>query len=98
MLQVVVQVRRAIREWIKGNGVRPVVIEMEAGARRPVGRRAPSLMALVFVRAVSLHLLQELAKERVVELVSPSSSADQQALPNEPCEVFPLEFAAEAVG
>jgi len=26
-----------------------VVIEMEAGARRPVGRRAPSLMALVFV-------------------------------------------------
>jgi hypothetical protein len=38
-------------EWIKGNGVRPVVVAMEAGTRRPAGRRVPALMALVFAVA-----------------------------------------------
>jgi hypothetical protein len=51
-------------------------LQWRLGRVGQTGRRVPEPMALVFAGAVSLGFLYELAKERVVELVSPASGAD----------------------
>lgn len=84
-------------EWVKGwesalgACVRPGAAVQEAAA--PV-----FVVGLVaFVRCRLYQLLQELAKQRMIKFVSPSSCSNEQTLFSQARKVFCLEFRREMV-
>jgi hypothetical protein len=87
------------RGWLKENGLRewtpPCCVHARSDGTA-FGR--PSVCVFVFVsRYRSELLLQEFAEQRVIELISPSSGANQQSFFSKTSEVFGLELWSELV-
>src|SRR6266513_6456708 len=81
----------------QGNGIRPVITAREAGTRRPAGRRVP---ARTFSCLQLLRFIVFVGGTRgtvVVQLVAPSSCADQHAFLNEARAMLSVDFPGEVM-